>query len=461
MPTQTTSAPESTDVEFSLPDGPRTPALVNGINFLTRRNTTGRGYQRKYGDAWTLKLPGFGTAVFIANPDLIKTVYTAKPDVLHAGEFPLGDVLGPGSLFSMDEGDHLKERRLLLKPFHGERLRDYEDVFAEEALRGFEDWEDDVDFASLESFNEITVRVILRSVFGAADDTLSELQELLPTAVRIGQQVAAVKVLEKDFGPWSPAGRLKGYKKRLRVLVDELSEERLADPNLEQRNDILSMMLFAMREAGDEIDTSLLSDELTTVLAAGHETTGSSLAWTMERLRRHPKLLRRLELEVAAGGSELRAATILEVLRSRPVLSAHVRMVNKPFQLGEWCLAPGTVIFTDIVTTHGMDRFHADADTFSPDRYIGAKPDGYSWIPFGGGVRRCLGAAFAQLEMDVVIRELINNFELITTNDPPERSVFRGIASGPSKGGVARVRRRRVPLSQGPAERAVACPVQH
>lgn len=461
MPTQTTSAPESPDTGFSLPDGPKAPSIVNGINFLTRRDSSGRGYQRKYGDVWTLKLPGFGTSVFVADPALIKKVYTAKPDVLHGGEFPLGEVLGPGSLFSMDEADHLKERRLLLKPFHGDRLRDYESLFQEEALRGFDKWQDDVDFESIETFNEITVRVILRSVFGADGETLTELQELLPTAVKIGQQVAAVKPLAKDFGPWSPAGKLKAYKKRLHAIVDELSQKRLADPNVDARTDILSMMLLAMREDGQEIDIPLLCDELTTVLAAGHETTGSSLAWTMERLRRHPDLVRRLELEVIEGGSELRAATILEVLRSRPVLSGHVRMVKKPFELGEWRLAPGTVIFADIATIHSTDRYHADASAFSPDRYIGAKPDTYSWIPFGGGVRRCLGAAFAQLEMDVVIRELINNFELITTNEAPERSVFKGIASGPSKGGLGRVRRRRAPLSAGPAESALACPVQH
>ncbi|MGB0873279.1 MAG: cytochrome P450 [Solirubrobacterales bacterium] len=446
---------------FSLPDGPNTPAIINGFNFFVRREASSKSAQRKYGDVWTSKLPGIGTAVFVADPELIKTIYTAKPDVLHAGNFPLGEVLGPGSLFSMDEDEHLKERRLLLKPFHGDRLRDFEDVFREEAVRGFASWEDDKDFATMETFNEITVRVILRSVFGATGGALAELQTLLPRAVRLGQAVAAISLFKKNVGPWSPAGRLAGHREHLQRIVDDLTRERLKDPNLGERPDILSMMLESMLNDDEVIDTSLLADELTTLLAAGHETTGSSLAWAVERIRRHPAVLRRLEAEIESGGSEYRTATILEVLRSRPVIGGHVRRVVKPFQLGQWHLAPGTVLFPDIATIHSDDRHHANADSFDPGRYLGSKPENYSWIPFGGGVRRCLGAAFAQLEMDVVLAELISSFEILPTDARPERSIYRGIASGPSKGGVVRVRRRRVPLTAQHAPRALTCPIDH
>jgi cytochrome P450 len=180
-----------------------------------------------------------------------------------------------------------------------------------------------------------------------------------------------------------------------------------------------------------------------TLLVAGHETTASALAWSVERLRRHPQVLRRLEAEAEGEENELRLATANEVLRVRPIISATGRYVVKPFAVGEWLLPPGSRVVTGIVPLHEDGRFHEAAERFDPDRYLGRKPDTYAWIPFGGGLRRCLGAAFAQFEIDVVLRTLLRSFELQPTNDPPERESFRGVAFAPGKGGVAVVRRRR------------------
>jgi cytochrome P450 family 138 len=303
--------------------------------------------------------------------------------------------------------------------------------------------------------------VILRAVFGAEGAELTNLQELLPPMTTLGQRIVTLPILRRDFGPGSPGRRFKKMRTRYDEIIGALIDQRLADPQLDERIDILALMLRALRDAGTPVNKTETADELLTLLVAGHETTASSLAWTVERLRRHPDVLQRLEREAEADGSDLRTATILEVHRVRSVIGATGRVAVEPFQLGEWRLPPGMRIVTQATTLHRDQRFHARADKFDPDRYVGQKPDTYAWIPFGGGVRRCLGAAFAQLEMEVVIRTLLRRFELRPTDEPSERQHFRGVAFAPAKGGVAVVRRRAQPLG-GTQERdaaAASCPV--
>jgi cytochrome P450 len=446
-----------------LPDGPKTPTILNGVLFLFARNWLMSGLQRRYGDAYTIKLPTIGEAIVVSHPDLVKAVYTADPTVLHGGKNPLGEVLGPGSLFSMDEERHLEERRMLLPPFHGERMRSYDGLIEEEALRAMASWPDGEEFATLPSFNKITLRVILRAVFGADGAELAELETLLPPLTAVGQRLVTAKFLRRDLGPRSPGGRFKAMRRRFDRLVDRLIEKHLSDPQLDERVDILALMLGSLRDAGEEINHSEVADELFTLLVAGHETTSSSLAWTVDRLRRHPDVLRRLEEEADGDSSTLRAATIIEVQRHRPVISGSGRVAVKPFQLGQWRLPPGTLIVTAGSIMHKDERFYAHATSFDPDRYVGRKPDTYSWIPFGGGTRRCLGAAFALLEMDVVLRTMLRHFELLPANDREERESFRGVAFAPAKGGMGRVRRRRTALGEGSADASASakCPIDH
>jgi cytochrome P450 len=252
-------------------------------------------------------------------------------------------------------------------------------------------------------------------------------------------------------------------RRRYDQIVRALIDERLADPKLGERIDILALMLAPLREAGERIDRGELADELLTLLVAGHETTASSLSWSVERLRRHPDVLRRLEREAEGESSAHRTATILEVLRSRPVIDLTGRTVMKPFQLGEWHLPPGVRVITQIGTVHADDRFHPEASRFDSERYVDNKPPTYAWIPFGGGMRRCIGAAFAQFEMDVVIRTMLRHFELQPTDAPAERWSFRGVAYAPAKGGMAVVRRRAEPLGKaaGQPGEAARCPVDH
>jgi cytochrome P450 len=427
---------------YRLPPGPKTPRLLNGVLFLAARNALIRRLQRRYGDAFTITMPGFGQMVLVSRPDLVKQVYTAKPDVLHGGKNPLGEVLGPGSLFSMDEDRHLRERRMLLPPFHGDRMRSYEEIIEEEANRAMASWPEGVEFASIDSFQKITLRIILRAVFGAEGRELAELEKLLPPLTAVGQRLVTAPFLRRDYGRRSPGRRWRQMIASYRRLVDTLIDGHLVDPELEERIDILALILRAQLEDGEEVDHAETADELLTLLVAGHETTASALAWSVERLRRHPEVLRRLEEEARGDDATLRQATANEVLRVRPVISATGRLVMKPFEVGEWRLPPGSRVVTGIVPMHEDGRFHEGGERFDPDRYVGRKPDTYAWIPFGGGLRRCLGAAFAQFEIDVVLRTLLRNFELRPTDDPPERESFRGVAFAPGKGGVAVVHRR-------------------
>lgn len=431
----------SAPLRARLPGGPRTPSAVNGALFAFGQARLSRELASRYGDAWSLELPTMGRVVFVAHPDLVKTVFTAKPDVLHAGENPLGRELGPGSLFSMDEERHLKERRLLLQPFHGDRMRTYEALIAEEALRAFADWPEDEPFATLPTFNTITLRVILRAVFGAEGDELAALERVLPPLTHLGQRMIAFPPLKRDLGRWSPGRRFTDLRDAYERTVAALIQAHLDDPHLAERTDILALLIRATIEGGEPLHRQDLADELLTLLLAGHETTASSLAWTVERLRRHPDVLARLQDEVAEGGSTLRAATINEVHRVRPVINGTLRVVRRPFDLGPYHLPPGTRIITAGTVLHDDDRWHEPAAAFDPQRYVGTKPDTYAWIPFGGGVRRCIGAAFAQMEMDVVLRTLLERFELVPTADADEAPRFRGIATVPARGGVAVVRR--------------------
>ncbi|MFT3866396.1 MAG: cytochrome P450 [Solirubrobacterales bacterium] len=431
---------------YRLPPGPKTPKLLNGIAFLVARNAMIGRLRRRYGDAFTLDMPSFGRIVIVSAPEMVKQVYTAKPDVLHAGKNPLGEILGPGSLFSMDEEEHLSERRMLLPPFHGERMRSYEAIIVEEAEREMKAWPEGVEFASIESFQTITLRIILRAVFGAEGQDLADLEVLLPPLTTLGQRLVTIPILRRDYGRRSPGARWRRMHARYVRLARKLIDDHLADPDLEERIDILALMLRARLADEGEVDHADMADELLTLLVAGHETTASALAWHVERLRRHPEVLHRLEDEARGEGNALRLATAEETLRVRPVINATARVVMKPFEVGEWRMPPGSRVVTGIALVHRDDRLYATADRFEPDRFLGRKPDTYSWIPFGGGVRRCLGAAFAQFEIDIVMRTLLRNFELQPTDAPPEHEGFRGVAFAPSKGGVAVVRRRKLEL---------------
>ena len=445
---------QATTDPVRLPPGPRAPRLVQGVRFLTSRRTVMGEVSRRYGSAVTLNLPIFGKSVLISDPTLIKDLFTTGSDLVGRAT-NLGEVLGPGSTFSLDGEEHRERRKLLVPPFHGKRMHSYEAIIEEEVMREVAGWPDGVEFETLPSMMRITLNAILRAVFGAEGAAFDELRDTLPRAVEVGSRLALLpKLFRRDFGPRSPGGAMRRYRRRYDEIIDSLIAEARRDPAFEERPDVLSLMLRARYEDGSAISDRHIADELLTLLTAGHETTATTLAWLVERIRRHPRLLARLTEEADAGGCELQQATIWEVQRLRPVIDGTSRRALTRIRLGEWVIPEGHVVIVSIpMAHHTPDRF-TDPGVFDPDRFVGKPPDNYAWIPFGGGIRRCIGAAFANMEMTVTLRTLLREFTFESTDAPGERYHSRGIANAPSDGGRAVVHRRATATSPNAAAAA-------
>ncbi len=435
---------EATTDPVRLPPGPRIPKAVMGIAFLTARHRAVAAVGKRYGSTFTLKLPIFGETVVISDPVLIKDLFTTSSDLVGRAA-NLGTVLGPGSTFSLDGAEHRARRKLLVPPFHGKRMAGYEAIVEQEVMRETETWPEGREFETLQPMMRITLNAILRTVFGAQGTSFDELRQLFPSMVPLASRMAVMPaVVRRDLGPWSPWGRVQRYRKRYEEIIAELISEARADPAFEDRDDVLALMLQARYEDGSRISDGHIADELLTLLAAGHETTATTLAWAIERLRRHPRLLSGLAAEVDAGGSELLQATIWEVQRTRPVVEATARTTRERIRLGEWVIPKNHAVIASISLSHESEQNFADPKVFNPDRFLGSNPDTHTWIPFGGGIRRCIGASFANMEMNVTLRTLLREFELGTTYAAGERHHSRGVAIAPGRGGRAVVYRRKV-----------------
>ena len=443
---------------YRLPPKARIPAPLAALYFAIGNPRARSLLRRRYGSAVRIWAPEMGEVVIVCDPVLVKQIFTAKPEELAGGgDFnPLSRTLGPNSMFGLDGDEHLRQRRLLLPPFHGERMGAYAAIFEEETLSEIATWPEDRDFPAIEGTMRITLNAILRAVFGAEGAEFDELRAFMPAWVKLGSLLTSAPPLQRDLGRWSPWGRFLAYRRRYDAILDRLIARAREDPNLAARSDVLALLLQARDEDGTQMTRAEMSDQLLTLLVAGHETTAGTLAWAIERLRRHPAVLARLADEIEAGGRELREATIYEVQRSRAVIGGAMRRTKQPFALGEWVLPAGMLVIIDGLAIHGNPAIFPVPERFNPERFLGVKPDTYAWLPFGGGRRRCVGAAFAHLEMDVVLRVLIERLELVPTRERGERWRFRGVAFAPSRGGRARVRRRRRPLEARPAAREPA-----
>ena len=433
---------EATTDPVRLPPAARGPKIAHGLAFVAARRRTIAALGRRYGSTFTLNLPVFGPTVVISDPALVKDLFTTNSDLV-ARMSTLGAVLGPGSTFSLNGAEHRARRKLLVPPFHGKRMQGYEDVVEQEVMREIASWPEGREFRTLEPMMRITLNAILRAVFGAEGAAFDELRRLMPQAVVLGSRLAVLPPgVRRDFGPWSPWHRFLRYRRRYDEIVDELIAQARSDPAFDERTDVLSLMLAARYDDGEPIPDRHIADELLTLLTAGHETTATTLAWTIERLRRHPRLLSRLTEEADAGGSELRQATIWEVQRSRPVIDGTLRVTRERIRLGEWVIPENHTVLVSIGLAHSSEQSFPDANVFDPDRFVGNPPDTHAWIPYGGGVRRCIGAAFANMEMNVTLRTLLREFEFGTTYAPGESIHSRGVATAPGRGGRAVVYRR-------------------
>lgn len=435
---------EATTDPVRLPPGPRLPKLVQGLVMLTARQQAVTTLSRRYGSEFTVNVPVLGRTVVISDPALIKDVFATHRDLIVRPGHNLGETIGPGSTFSLEGEEHLERHRLLVPPFHGKRVRSYEPIIEEEVMNEIATWPEGQEFETLEPMMRITLNAILRTVFGAEGVALTQLRDLVPRAVALGSRfVLLPSAARRDLGPWSPGGRFKQIREQLDGVIDSLIAEARADAHIEDRADVLSLLVQARYDNGDPIPESHIADELLTMVVAGHETTATQLSWTIERLRRHPELLTRLTDEVDEDGSELRQAVIWESQRTRPVIDNIPRRTKARIRLGEWVIPEETNMFISIQLAHVDRSSYENPESFDPDRYAQGAPKPPSWIPFGGGINRCIGAGFSNMEMDVTLRTLLRELRFESTDAPAERLWDRGVALAPKRGGRAVVYRRR------------------
>jgi cytochrome P450 len=431
----------------NLPPRPRLPKLAQAIAFSLSRRRTVDWIASRHGEVFTLDLPVFGKTAIVAEPLLAKQLFTANTDDVGNIQPNLSRILGSGSVFALDGADHRLRRKLLTPPFHGKSVKNYEKIFQEETLRESATWPQGQEFETLEPMMRITLNAILRAVFGADGEQLDALRRIIPPWVTLGSRLAVLPVPSRTYGRYSPWGRLANYRRQYDAVIDDLIETVTADPDFEARDDVLTLLLRSTYEDGSAMSRRDIADELLTLLAAGHETTASTLAWVFERITRHPDVLAKLEAEAATEDNEYRQAVILEVQRVRTVIDFAGRHVYAPtFQLGDWVIPRGFSIVVPIAHIHERENDYADPDRFDPQRFVGNRPSTSSFLPYGGGTRRCVGAVFANVEMDVVLRTVLRNFAIETTTAPDEKVHSRGVAYTPADGGGMVMRRRVTPL---------------
>ncbi|MHA3020719.1 cytochrome P450 [Mycobacterium sp. BMJ-28] len=429
-----------------VPPGPKLPKAIQGAWFLLDQRGFMEGLGRRYGTAFTINVPFYRRAVVISDPVWAKQLYLAPADTVGNSEPSLELVLGTGSIFGLTGAAHRRRRKLLVPPFHGKRMRAYEDLIEQETLTEIGAWPQGREFAVMPSTMRITLNIILRAVFGAEGAELDELRALMPPMVESGSRLALMPWLHHDLGRFSPWGRYQRMRRAYDTVVGRLIDRIEADPHLDDRDDVLSLMLRARYDDGSAMSRGDLADELLTLIAAGHETTATTLAWAIERLRRHPDVLQELVAQVDARESALLQATIFETQRTRSVIDSTARKVLVPsITLGPWVIPKGYTVIVDAPMTHHQSSVYADPYRFNPHRFLGNTPDMYAWVPFGGGDRRCLGAAFANLEMMIVLRTILGRYRLETTSSPGEKQYNRGVAFTPRRGGLAIVHPRTVP----------------
>jgi cytochrome P450 len=432
------------------PPGSRLPGVVQAIRYA--RDPVGllERYQRRYGDVFILPFPAFGRLVYVADPDLIKQVFTGAPGTFHAGAAnarALEPVLGRFSLLTLDGDDHLRQRKLLLPPFHGEAVRRYRDLIAEIAAREVERWPVGRPFELRPRMQAITLEVILRAVFGVrGEERLGRFRALLPRLTDATGVQMWIPFLRRNLGPWSPWGRFLRMRAKVDELVYDEIRRRRAEPDAAERDDVLSLLLGARHEDGSAMSDTELRDELITLLTAGHETSATALAWAFERLLRNPAALRALTAEVDEVRGEYVDAVVKETLRVRPVIVDVARVLTADVELAGWRVPAGTVVVPAIALLQLAPEHYPDPVDFRPERFLDGQPAPYTWIPFGGGVRRCLGAAFAQLEIRTVLETVVAQASLHAPDQAPERARMRHVTIVPEHGTRVVMARHRNPV---------------
>jgi cytochrome P450 len=429
----------------ALPPGPRYPSLIQAIGVWKRPLAYPERLRARYGKRFTTRFPGSPPFVVLSDPEEIKEVFVAPPDVLHPGEGArvLEPLVGKNSVILLDEAAHMEQRKLVLPAFHGEKMARLSGLMAEVAEREVDSWPRETSIPLQPRMQRLTLEIILRAVFGLdPGPRLDALRQRLSDLLAFGDRPISLtpppdpdgrlaRILER-FGPFAEFVRLQQEADAL--LFEQIDERR--DGNGE-RDDVLAMLLEARHEDGSPMSDQELRDELMTLLVAGHETTASSLAWAFERLAREPRVLARLVDELDADGDAYLVATIQEILRHRPVLpNVEPRLVKSPLEIGSWTYPPGVCLVPNAYLVHHDPEIYPEPYEFRPERFLDEPPGTYTWIPFGGGRRRCIGASFAMLEMQIVLRTVLAHCALEPARDGAEHASRRNITIRPGRGAL-------------------------
>ena len=438
-----------------LPPGPRF-GLAQALLYRHDPARFLRRARARYGDMITVPYP-FGKVVYVCEPSVVKAIFTGDPAVYRAegNVTPLEPFVGPRSVFLLEDDDHIRSRKLLLPPFHGDRIRRYEQTFAEMAAEEVDGWRVGDDFAMRTRMQSLTLDIFVKTVFGVRDhERRHRFRDLLLSLTAAAWDFMIWEPrLRVDFGRLSPWGRFMRLRRAVEALVEEESERRRADPKLAERDDVLSILMQATDDGGGHMGNAELYDQLMTLLIAGHETTATGLAWLFERVTRNPRVEERLREELETGGHAYLDAAVKEALRTGSVVSATIRLLARDVELGGYLMPAGTYVAPALLLMHSRPDFHPEPDEFRPERFLdrgGTEP--YGWVPFGGGTRRCIGASFAQLEMRVIAREILRRTKLEAPDPRPERPRMRHVTVVPVRGGRVVVRE----LLDAPRETAAA-----
>jgi len=443
------------------PAGPATPPLVQSAWWLARPLSFMDRCRRRYGPNFSVRFLGFERPmVMVSDPEVVRALYTERAHGLPPGRtVALMRIMGPSSLLLIEGQEHLTRRRLMLPPFHGERMRSYESVIREVAEAEIDSWPDATPFPLHPHMQALTLEVILHAVFGVTDPERTQmlrgrLRRLLSDSASSGLQMRVL--LANRFSRGDPLADLQVLIAEIDELLFAEIDERHRDENLASREDILSLLMVARMDDGTAMSDRELRDQLITLLLAGHETTATALAWTFDLLLHHPAALARLDAEVRAGeGDEYLRAVIAESLRLRPVVPLAGRRLAVDLEVGDLHLPAGSDVTPAIWLTHTRPDLYPEPFAFRPERFLESSPSTYGWIPFGGGTRRCLGAAFAELEMRVVLTTVLNRCTLEAVSARPERVERRNVTLAPRNGTRVRLRAR-APRRLAPSEPVAA-----
>ena len=419
--------------------GPRLPRPLQTWMGVARPMTARLAMRRRYGRVFRTNDVFAGQMIHVADRALIEQMFKWKPAEYNVSEPRqiMAPVTGPESILLLDGDRHLRMRKLMLPPFHGEAIGRFAEMIEEITDREIDSWRTGQTVRTRTVAQTVTLEVIIRAVFGITDpDRIEQFKRLLP---KLSSANPALLLMQKDLGSWSPWGRFLAHRDRVDAMLYDEIERRRGEPDSNGRNDILTVLLAARDENGNPLSDRELRDELITLLLAGHETTANSIGWAFERLLRTPHALARLTDEVKAGESgDYMEAVIKETLRVRPVVTEVFRAPSEPTEFGGYLVEPGMQLAASIfLVQYDPELYPPDPEQFRPERFLDGAPEPYTWVPFGGGVRRCIGAAFAQLEMDVVISTILRRARLRAPRERSEKARFRGITLLPSRGGEA------------------------